>query len=433
MTQQSFRQSQALLKKTLKTVPLASQTFSKSIVSLPEGVSPYFAEKANGCTLTDIDGNHYTDFINALLCISLGYCDLDVDNAVIEQVKQGSIYSLPHRLEGEVAELLVELIPCAEQVRFGKNGSDATSAAIRLARAHTGHDHIAVCGYHGWQDWYIGSTTRDLGVPEATKTLTHPFAYNDIASLEAIITKQNLAGQPLAAIILEPMNLYYPEDDFLPKIRELCDKHQIVMIFDETITGFRFDIGGAQQLFNVTPDLATFGKGMANGYPISAIVGKQHMMKHMKDIFFSGTFGGDTIALSAAKATINKMKHQNVLTHIHNLGQLLLDGLNDIINTHNLSDYFSTAGHPSWAFLMPKDGKNHDVWTIKTYLMQELIAHGFLSNGSHNLSFAHQASDISALLKVYKKLLPKIKSLDESKQLKDALNCPVMQSVFKVR
>ena len=428
MTQKSFRQSQALLKQTLKTVPLASQTFSKSIVSLPEGVSPYFAEKATGCTLTDIDGNQYTDFINALLCISLGYCDIDVDNAVIEQVKQGSIYSLPHRLEGEVAELLVELIPCAEQVRFGKNGSDATSAAIRLARAHTGRDHIAVCGYHGWQDWYIGSTTRDLGVPKLTKTLTHPFVYNDINSLEEIIKEHSLA-----AVILEPMNLFYPENNFLQNIRALCDEHQIVMIFDETITGFRFDIGGAQQLFDVIPDLATFGKGMANGYPISAIVGKKYIMKHMEDIFFSGTFGGDTIALSAAKATITKMKQHNVLEHIHKLGEQLLDGINNIIKAHQLEKYFSSAGHPSWAFLLPKAGKNHDLWTIKTYLMQELIAQGFLSNGSHNLSFAHQASDIDALLNVYNELLPKIKALDESKQLKDALNCPVMESVFKVR
>ncbi|NQZ10171.1 MAG: aminotransferase class III-fold pyridoxal phosphate-dependent enzyme, partial [Algicola sp.] len=222
MTIEQFGQSQTYLKRALATIPLASQTFSKSLLSLPEGVSPYFAEKGKGCYLYDVDGNQYTDFMSALLCISLGYADQEVNAAITEQLELGSIFSLPHRLEFEVAELLVDLIPCADMVRFGKNGSDATTAAVRLARAYTQKDRIAVCGYHGWQDWYIGSTSRDLGVPKSTKALTHAFTYNDIDSLKTLFeTHLN----QFAAVIMEPMNLYYPKDDFLAKVKDLCTEH----------------------------------------------------------------------------------------------------------------------------------------------------------------------------------------------------------------
>ncbi len=184
-------------------------------------------------------------------------------------------------------------------VRFGKNGSDATSAAIRLARAFTKKEHVAVCGYHGWQDWYIGSTTRDLGVPEATKSLTHTFKYNDISSLEQLFYQQK---NQIAAVILEPMNTHFPEDNFLQKVKDLCQQHGAVLIFDETITGFRFSMGGAQQLFNVTPDLATFGKGMANGYPISAVVGRKDIMMLMEDIFFLRYFCWRNLIVSCNKS-----------------------------------------------------------------------------------------------------------------------------------
>ena len=178
-----FNQSEQMLARAEISIPLGSQTFSKSKTAYPYGVSPFFIERGKGCQVWDVDGNKYTDFVSGLLSISLGYCDDDVDTAVIEQLKLGVTFSLPHRLESDVAEMIINMVPCAEMVRFGKNGSDATSAAIRLARAHTGNDHIAVCGYHGWQDWYIGSTSRDLGVPQATKALTHTFSYNDINSL----------------------------------------------------------------------------------------------------------------------------------------------------------------------------------------------------------------------------------------------------------
>src|SRR3990172_7746275 len=178
-----YAQSEAMLTRALQSIPLGSQTFSKSITQYPRGVSPLFLTRGKGSRVWDVDGNEYIDFVNALAAISLGYNDPDVNNAVISQLEEGTIFTLPHELEIKVAEKIVEMVPCAEMARFGKNGSDATSGAIRLARAYTKRDHVAVCGYHGWQDWYIGSTARNLGVPKATRDPTHVFTYNYIDSL----------------------------------------------------------------------------------------------------------------------------------------------------------------------------------------------------------------------------------------------------------
>ncbi len=209
---------------------------------------------------------------------------------------------------------------------------------------------MAVCGYHGWQDWYIGSTTRDLGVPESTKSLTHTFKYNDIASLKQIFEQQR---NKVAAVILEPMNINFPEHNFLLEVQTLCKKNGAVLIFDETITGFRYHLGGAQKLFGVTPDLATFGKGMANGYPISAVVGRKDIMMLMEDIFFSGTFAGETLSLAAAKATLNQLQNNSILKHIHNMGQTLIEGgVNNIIEQYKAHDWLSICGHPSWSFFL---------------------------------------------------------------------------------
>ncbi len=253
----------------LKSIPLGSQTFSKSLTQLPFGVSPFFVDRAEGAYFWDVDNNKYLDFSSALASVTLGYCDPDIDSAVKKQMEKGVTFSLPHTLEEEVAKMLIEAIPCAEQVRFAKNGTDATSGAIRLARAYTSRERIAVCGYHGWQDWYIGSTTKNLGVPKGVQDLTHTFSYNNIDSLEQIFKAH---PDEFAAVILEPMSSDYPKDNFLGKVKEITHNNGALLVFDETCTGFRLSHGGAQELFGVTPDIATFGKGLANGYPLSALV-----------------------------------------------------------------------------------------------------------------------------------------------------------------
>jgi len=250
-----YSKSELFLERSLKSIPLASQTFSKSLTQYPRGVSPFFIEKGEGSKVWDLDGNKYIDFVNSLASVTLGYCDKDIDEAVQNQLKNGVTFSLPHALETKLAEKLIDIIPCAEKVRFAKNGTDATSAAVRIARAYTGKEHIAVCGYHGWQDWYIGSTTRDLGVPKAVKDLTHKFEYNNIESLEKIFQKFDLA-----CVIMEPMNIEYPKKDFLEGVKKITNKNKALLVFDETVTGFRYSLGGAQEFFGVIPDMATLEK-----------------------------------------------------------------------------------------------------------------------------------------------------------------------------
>jgi glutamate-1-semialdehyde 2,1-aminomutase len=423
-----YKKSEQLLVRALESIPLASQTFSKSFTQYPRGASPFFIEKGKGSKVWDVDGNEYIDFVNSLAAVTLGYCDKDVDKAVQDQMKNGVTFSLPHTLEMEVAEKLIEIIPCAEKVRFAKNGTDATSASIRIARACTNKEHIAVCGYHGWQDWYIGSTTRDLGVPKAVKELTHKFEYNNIRSLEKIFQEQELA-----CVIMEPMNIEYPKDNFLEKVKELTHKNNALLIFDETITGFRYSLGGAQELFNVIPDLATFGKGMANGYPLSAVVGRNEIMQKVEDIFFSGTFGGETLSLASANVIIDKYKKYNVVKHFEEVGIDLLMRLNRLIDDNDLNDIFYTSGHPSWSFLHIMSQDNYSTFEIKTFFLQEMLKQGVLTLGAHNLSFSHTKKDIDKLIKVYQEVLPLIKQHVRKGTLIENIKGDILQPLFKVR
>ncbi len=425
-----FDASEAYLARAERVIPLGSQTFSKSRTQYPKGVSPYFITRGEGSRVWDLDGNEYIDFVSALASITLGYNDPDVTEAVSEQLKSGVIFSLPHPLETEVAELICEMVPCAEMVRFGKNGSDATSGAIRVARAYTGRDRVAVCGYHGWQDWYIGSTARHRGVPDAVRELTHPFAYNNLESLEQLLKAH--PGE-FAAVILEPMNVAEPTPEFMQGVARLAREHGALLVFDETITGFRFHNGGAQALFGVTPDLATFGKGLANGYPVSAVAGRREVMQLMEEIFFSFTFGGETLSLAAAKATLTKLRDQPVLDTIARRGETLLEGLRNVIERHGVSDVFHASGHPSWSFLNIRDARGATAFEIKTLWMQEMLQRGFLSVGTHNISYSHSDADIQALLAAYDEVLPMIGRVLSEGRLRQSLRCEPLVPLFKVR
>ena len=383
-----------MLARAVKTIPLGSQTFSKSAIQFPTEAAPHFLDRGLGSHVWDVDGNEYVDFVNGLLPVILGYCDPDVDGAVKAQMGKGVSFSLATDLEIQLAELLASNIPCAEMVRFGKNGTDATSAAVRLARAFTGRDHVAVCGYHGWQDWYIGSTLRFKGVPNAVRDLTHTFAYNNLDSLEKVLDEHK--GE-FAAVILEPMNIAYPAEGFLQGVKALAHKHGALLVFDEIITGFRFSLSGAQGMFGVVPDLASFGKSMGNGYPISAVVGRGEVIREMEDIFFSGTFGGETLSLAASIATINKIRKENVLDRLAATGTQIAKSIESLIAKHGLQDCVGITGHPSWTLLSFKDTPHATLWEIKSLYLQEVIARGILTGGSHNTSFAHTADDLAKL------------------------------------
>ncbi|MDY8138674.1 aspartate aminotransferase family protein [Aquimarina sp. 2201CG5-10] len=425
-----YKKSEEFLKRAEKTVPLGSQTFSKSKTQLPIGISPFFAERGHGAYMWDVDGNKYIDFVNSLAAITLGYNNEKVNNSVSKQLEKGTIFSLANELEFMVAEKICEMVPCAERVRFGKNGSDATSGAIRIARAYTKKDYVLVCGYHGWQDWYIGSTTRNQGVPVATQDLTHKFVYNDIHSLEEKI--EELKGN-IAAVILEPVNISPPKDNFLKKVKELTHKEGAVLIFDETVTGFRYANGGAQEFFGVTPDLATFGKGLANGYPLSAVAGKKEIMSLMEDVFFSFTFGGETLSLAAAYTTLNILQTEPVIDSIFKVGEYLIDNLNKLITNYSLEDIVSVQGYPCWSFLVIKSTNWATTEELKTLFMQIMFEQGIFALGTHNLSYSHTKEDIDQLMNAYTIFFDTLKDVESQNNIDTALKAKPLVPLFKVR
>ena len=330
----------------------------------------------------------------------------------------------------EVAELICGLVPSAEMVRFGKNGSDATAGAIRVARAATGRDHVLVCGYHGWQDWYIGSTARNKGVPEATSALTHTFPYNDLPALDAQLAE--LDGK-VAAVILEPMNVTAPAPSYLQGVKKRAHNAGAVLVFDETITGFRYANGGAQELFGVIPDLTTLGKGMANGFPLSAVCGRRDLMLQMEEIFFSFTMGGDTLSLAAAKAAMLKLLREPVIETMRSRGGALAAGVARLIEQHRVADFLAISGDPTWSFLVIKNAEGATSWEIKTLWMQECLARGHLCLGAHNMSYAHSEADIGRALAVYDEVFAILGEAVCNNEVRRYLKCEPLLPLFKVR
>jgi len=430
MLSDRYRNSIQHLKRAEQTIPLGSQTFSKSRTQYPVGISPLFIDKAKGPHVWDVDGNRYVDLVNSLASITLGYGDKEIEKAVRKQLKKGVIFSLPGILEAEVAELIVDLVPSAEMVRFGKNGTDATSAAIRLARAYTNRDHIAVCGYHGWQDWYIGSTSRNKGVPAGVSALTHQFKYNNIESLKTIL--EELPGQ-FAAVIMEPMNAQWPNPGFLEEVRKITKDLGIVLIFDETITGFRFSRGGAQELFGVTPDLSTFGKGMANGFPLSAVVGAKSIMMEMEEIFFSGTFGGELLSLAASKVVLERHQNEDICGALSTIGDSLHKRVQIILDQNGLSEVISFTGHDSWKFLNWKPTEQYSVDLLRTYFMQEMFKSGVLILGTHNVSNCFTEKVENRTLDAYSKTIEKIAISIKKNDVEASLEAHPLVPIFKLR
>jgi len=426
----SFQNSTSFLESAEMIIPLGSQTFSKSRVQYPVGVSPLFIDRGEGSRVWDIDDNQYIDFVNSLLAVSIGYNNDSVNAAVTEQLKKGVSFSLPTKLEYEVASLLVDIVPCAEMVRFGKNGSDATTAAVRLARAYTQRDYIAVCGYHGWHDWYIGTTSKNLGVPEASSGLSFPFPYNNLDALEKLLCSHK---NKFAAIIMEPINSVYPEPGYLEAVKELAIKHKVVLIFDEICTGARLSPGGAQELFNVTPDLCVMGKGLANGHPLSAIMGKREIMELCSEIFFSGTFGGENLSLAAAKQVLMMVKSGVVTKKLEHTGSKIIKCVREIVADNNLNNIFSFSGHPSWSFINISRETVDDMMVLKTLFLQEMFKRGVLILSTHNISYAHSSSDVTKLLLAYSETMEIIKNAVKNDNVRNLLECEPLKLLFKVR
>ena len=411
-------------------IPGLTQTFSKGPLVFIQNVSPVYLSKANGSHVWDVDGNEYIDYPMALGPVILGHNYPAVTQAVINQVQNGTSYSLPHPLEVEVADLIVQNVPSAEMVRFGKNGSDATSGAIRAARAYTGRDIIVCCGYHGWQDWYVGTTTRDAGVPQSVKDLTITFEYNNFSSLKDLFDKY---PNQIAAVIMEPIGVELPKTGFLEDVKNITKKEGAVLIYDEIVTGFRLDLGGAQKYFGVTPDLTCVGKAMGNGYPISAVAGNKEIMKMFDQIFFSFTFGGEAVSLAAAKATIEEMQNKSVINHLWQQGQRLSDGFNALSSYFGLEKYIRSDGLAPHTAIIYMSGDNDfvDPLVVKSLFQQECIKRGILISSSQNISFSHTNHDIDYTLKVYRTAMEILSTALREGNIKELLEGPPVQAIFR--
>jgi glutamate-1-semialdehyde aminotransferase/spore coat polysaccharide biosynthesis protein SpsF (cytidylyltransferase family)/predicted dehydrogenase len=425
-----IEKSKAWLERASKVIPGASQTFSKSTNQHVRGVAPVFLAKGKGCRVWDVDGNEYIDYIQGLLPNILGYANEEVNAEVAEQLGQGHNFSLPHPLEVELAERLVKIIPCAEKVRFGKNGSDATSGAVRAARAFTGRERIACCGYHGWQDWYIGSTTRNAGVPEAVRALTYPFMYNDLSSLERVLVAHK---DEFAAVIMEPVNFWAPVAGFLEGARNLAHMHGALLIFDEICSGFHFGLGGAQKRFGVTPDMACFGKAMGNGFPIACVVGKTDVMKVFEDIFFSFTFGGEVASMAASMKVLDILETTDALSRMEANGRVLQEGLNALAKEAGLEDRIKCIGYPFWALIRFLDAEGKDSLLVRSLFTQECVKRGVLLLATHNLTAAHDPLAVEHTLRVYAEVCKTVAKWLSETRPEARLEGEMIQPVFKVR
>lgn len=397
----TFERSQRIFQRAIQTIPFAAQTFSKSHLQYPEGRSPLFVSHGDGACIYDVDGNDYVDLVNALLPVVLGYRDPDVDGSIRCQLDRGISFSLATELEAELSETLCRLIPCAEMVKFGKSGTDVTTAAVRLARAYTGRDHILVGGYHGWADWSMSVTERNVGIPEDVRKLSHKFKYGNNAEDDINRLILEFENMP-AAIVIEPND----DPEYLQQIRDHCTRNDIILIFDEIITGFRYELGGAQALYGVTPDLACFGKSMANGMPISALVGRRDIMKRMEppdNIFYSGTFFGETLSIAAAIATIKKMEECNVINHLLKTGIHLERHILGLIKQCGLEDAIGVTGYYPLLRLDFKDAYSYGASkeAIKTFFMQEMVQQGVLVIATNNLSYAHKTPELERIKTAY--------------------------------
>ena len=408
-------------------IPLGAQTFSKSRTQYPVGAAPFFAKRSHGSRTWDIDGNEYVDLVSSLGAVVLGYGDAEINEAVTKQLHDGVTLSLSHPIEAEVAERMVDLIPCAQKVRFAKNGSDATSAAIRLARSFTGRSRIVVCGYHGWQDWYIGSTSMHRGVPDPIRALTTSVPYNDAPALAAA-----LADGDVAAVIMEPMTSTWPAEGYLQEVRRLTTDTGAVLVFDEMLTGFRFAPGGAQEYFGVTPDLAAFGKALANGMPLSAIVGRADILDEMPRIFFSGTYGGETLSLAAARVVLERMASGEPTRALATIGQALVDRI-DAQRPAESKDFLQFVGHPSWIFHRWTIDDEEVLAQAKTLLLQEMLRRGVLVLATHDGTTAFTDADLDIAARAYAEALDVVMGGLDRGDLLGLLECEPIRPLFRVR
>lgn len=413
------KQSKKDWKKSVKVIPLGVQTLSKMPNKFIQGVYPIYLEWGQGAYVGDAT-SRFIDYPLGLGAILLGHAYNPIVEAVANRLNKGTLFICPSILETQLAEKIKQLIPCAEMSRFLKTGSEATSAAVKIARAYTGREQVIICGYHGWHDWYTVSTPKNKGIPECYKDLTLKAEYNDIESFKKHF---NLNYNTIAAVIMETCMIDEPKEGFLEAVKEMCHKNGALLIFDEVVTGFRFPGYSSQKFFKVTPDLATFGKDMANGIPISVVCGKKKYMKELEgDCFVSSTFGGDLLGIVGALETIKILENEPVLDDIWYYGQYLKDGYNEIAKALDLET--ECKGYPNRTVFMFPSGIH------KSLFWQECIQKGVFFGWANFISYSHREREIFYTLNVIKDALKVCK--DNWNKPKKALKGKPASEVFRL-
>jgi glutamate-1-semialdehyde 2,1-aminomutase len=420
----------SLRQRAHRAIPAGCHTYSKGDDQFPAN-APGFIDSGSGCRVSDPDGHGYLDWGMGLRSVILGHAYPRVNAAAHAQIERGTNFTRPSPLEAELAETLIELIPAAEMVKFAKNGSDVTTAAVRLARASTGRDLIAFPREHpfySFDDWFIGTTAIDGGVPNATKELSLTFAYGDLADLERIFEEH---PQRVAGVIMEAATDAHPPAGYLEGVRALTERHGALLIFDEMITGFRWSLRGAQHRYGVTPDLATFGKAIGNGFALSALVGRRDVMelgareRSPAPVFLlSATHGGETHALAAAAATIAELAEQDVAEHLWRIGAALQDGLNTAAAEHGVAGAVRCRGlacSPILAFDDP---------ALRTLFLQETVDRGILIPYIAP-SFSHGDAEVRETVAAAGAAFAQVRRVLDGEPLEHLLQGPVIEPVFR--
>jgi glutamate-1-semialdehyde 2,1-aminomutase len=398
-------------------IPGGAHTYAKGEDQYPEGMAPVI-ERGAGCRVWDLDGNEFVEYGSGLRSTILGHGFEPVIRAVQRQLADGVNFVRPHRLEREAAERMIDLIPSAEMVKFGVNGSDATTAAVRLARAFTGRDMIAVCRQHPFfstDDWFIVTTLMPAGIPAAVRPLTVQFSYNDLASLESLFDAR--PGQ-IAAVVLEAETAEPPAAGFFAGLRKLCDRNGALLVLDEIITGFRWHARGAQFVYSIEPDLCIFGKGMANGFPLSALAGRREVMRlggFVDDadrvFLLSQTAGAQPWALAALLAVIDTYEREPIVDQLHGIGAELRAGVAEVVAAAGLSEYFQLRGRDCNLVYVARDGEGRPSQEFRTLVLQEFLEHGILApsfvvNIAHDpKAILHTVNAVAELMPVYRRAL----------------------------
>ncbi len=401
-------------------IPGGAHTYSRGDDQYPAN-APQILERGEGAYVYTPEGECYLDYGMALRAVTLGYAEPTVASAAIKQIYNGNNLTRPSMIELEAAELMCDLIPSVEMVKFAKNGSVVTTAALKLARGYTGRKYVARCVDHpffSYDDWFIGDTPLTLGIPEEHHALTLNFRYNDIASVEALFNQY--PGQ-IAGLIMEPATGEHPKDNFLHKVQELCKRNGTVFILDEMITGFRWDLQGAQKYYDIVPDLCTFGKGMANGFSVAALGGKREIMNvgGIKELgkerlfLISTTHGAEMCGMGAFIETVKFYKEHQVISHLWSYGEKLMNGMNAIARDLGVDKEFEVCGIPCSPGYATRDREGNVSMPLRTLFSQEMIKQGVLMPWIA-ISYAHGEKELQQTMEATRKALEVYKrALDE--------------------